>query len=83
MIRLAVIGVLLQFCKLSLKILWLTEVFSFKLHELFSCLTLQCARATNALSRKIAGAIWRPLIASKVILQRRLIRKMAATISGT
>ena len=83
MIRLVVIGVLLRFCQLLLKILWLIEAFCFKLLALSSWLTLQCVTATNALSRKIAGAIWRPLIASKVILQRRLLRKKAANTFGT
>ncbi len=83
MIRLAATVVLLLFSTLLLNILWLIALSFIKLHELFSCLILQCVRATNALSRKIAGVTWRPLIASKVILQRRLVRKKAANISGT
>ena len=83
MIRLVVIGVLLRFCLLLLSTLLLIELFFFKLHGLFSCPILLAAQGMNALSRKIAGAIWRPLIASKIILQRRLIRKKAASISGT
>ena len=82
-IRLAATVVLLLFSTLLLNILWLIALSFLKLHELFSCLTLQCVMAMNALLRKIAGVTWRPLIASKAILQRRLIRKKAAIISGT
>ena len=82
-IRLAVTVALLQFCSLLLTALWLITLSFVKLHELFSCLTLQCVRATNALSKRIAGVTWRPLIASKVILQRRLLRKKAANTFGT
>jgi len=82
-IRLAAINALLQCCLLLLSALLLIELFFFKLHALFSCPILLAAQAMDALSKKIAGATWRPLIASKVILQRRLTRKMAANISGT
>ena len=83
MIRLVVIGVSLEFCKLSLKTLWLIELSSLKLLALSSWLTLQCVRATTALSKKIAGALWRLLNASKAILARRHSQKKAASISGT
>jgi len=83
MIRLAVTNALLQFCSLLLTALWLIALFFLKLHTLFSCPILLAARGINVLSRKIAGATWRPLLASKVILQRRLLRKRAANTFGT
>lgn len=81
--RLAVIVVLLLFLRPLLIILWLTSNFSIKLLELFSCLTLQCARETNALLKKIVGATWRLQVAGRAISLRLHAMKKAATISGT
>jgi len=81
--RLAVIVVLLLFLRPLLIILWLISNFSVKLLELFSCLTLQCARGVNALSKKTAGATWRLLIVGRAISLRLHAMKKAATISGT
>lgn len=81
--RLAVIVVLLLFLKPLLIILWLTSNSFIKLLELFSCLTLQCARGLNALLKKTAGAIWRLQVVGKAISLRLHATKKAATTSGT
>jgi len=81
--RLAAIVALLLFLKPLLIILLLTSNFFVKLLELFSCLTLQCARGTNALLKKIVGVTWRLLVAGRAISLRLHATKKAATISGT
>lgn len=81
--RLAVIVALLLFLKPLLIILWLISNFFIKLLELFSCLTLQCARGVNALLKKIAGATWRLQIAGRAISLRLHVMRKAATTSGT
>lgn len=82
-IRLAVIVVLLLFLRPLLIILWLTSNSSVKLLELFSWLTLRCARGANALLKKIVGATWRLQVAGRAISLRLHAMKKAATISGT
>ena len=81
--RLAVIVALLLFLRPLLIILLLTSNFFVKLLELFSWLTLRCARAMNALLGKIVGATWRLQVTGRAISLRLHARKKAATISGT
>ena len=80
--RLAVIVVLLLFLRPLLIILWLISDFSVKLLGLFSCLTLRCARAINALLKKIVGVTWRLQIAGRAISLRLHATKKAAITSG-
>ena len=48
-----------------------------------SCLTLQCARGTNVLSKKTAGVICRLLTDTNHNSPLRPTQKQAASISGT
>jgi hypothetical protein len=75
-------GLLLCFGALLIPAYW-TALFSARLLLAISCLTLHAAQGMNALSRSIAGAIWRLLIVTSRILRRHRSRMKAATISGT
>ena len=73
---------LLSSALLLILVYWIVSFLSRFLIAI-SCLTLQCAQGTNALSKKTAGVIWRLLTDTSHNSLLRPTRKKAASISGT